>query len=52
MELYQAGLVAAATGFCSAFGAGVAIKTDIKWIKKIIEQHEFRLVKLEKKCSK
>lgn len=49
MELYQTVLVAAATGFCSAFGTGIAMKTDIAWIKKIIELHELRLVELEKK---
>ncbi|MGR5128022.1 hypothetical protein [Photobacterium swingsii] len=48
MELYQTILVAAATGFCSAFGTGIAMKTDIAWIKKIIETHESRLTKLEK----
>ncbi|MGF1887437.1 hypothetical protein L4D13_15020 [Photobacterium profundum] len=48
MELYQTVLVAAATGFFSAFGTGVAIKTDITWIKKIIEMHDVRIKELEK----
>ncbi|WP_157037832.1 hypothetical protein [Photobacterium aquae] len=48
MDIYQTVLVAAATGFCSAFGTGIAMKTDIAWIKKIIESHDSRLSKLEK----
>ncbi|WP_157599478.1 hypothetical protein [Photobacterium jeanii] len=47
MELYQTILVAAATGFCSAFGTGIAMKTDIAWIKKMLEAHEKRISKLE-----
>lgn len=49
MELYQTILVAAATGFFSAFGTGVAMKTDITWIKSIVEKHEKRLTNLEQK---
>lgn len=49
MDVYQTVLVAAATGFFSAFGTGIAMKTDIAWIKKIIEQHENRLSTIEKK---
>ncbi len=48
MELYQTILVAAATGFCSAFGTGIAMKTDIAWIKRIVESHEKRLISIEK----
>ncbi|MEJ2764840.1 hypothetical protein VV869_12860 [Photobacterium sp. MCCC 1A19761] len=48
MDVYQTVLVAAATGFFSAFGTGIAMKTDIAWIKKIVETHEARLRNLEK----
>ncbi|MGR5142062.1 hypothetical protein ACQKPX_10335 [Photobacterium sp. DNB23_23_1] len=49
MDVYQTVLVAAATGFFSAFGTGIAMKTDISWIKNIIKYHEHRLTILEKK---
>ncbi|MGF1723632.1 hypothetical protein [Photobacterium nomapromontoriensis] len=49
MDVYQTVLVAAATGFFSAFGTGIAMKTDIMWIKKIIESHEKRLSTMENK---
>jgi len=48
MDVYQTVLVAAATGFFSAFGTGIAMKTDIAWIKKILESHDKRLNFLEK----
>ncbi|MGF1787183.1 hypothetical protein L4D00_15415 [Photobacterium swingsii] len=56
MGLYQTILVAAAPGFCSAFGTGIgigigigiAMKTDIAWIKKMLESHDNRLQTLEK----
>ncbi|MDO6545175.1 hypothetical protein [Photobacterium sanguinicancri] len=47
MGLYQTILVAAATGFCSAFGTGIAMKTDIAWIKKMLESHDKRISRLE-----
>ena len=47
MDLYQTILVAAATGFCSAFGVGIAIKMDIAWIKKMLESHDKRISRLE-----
>ncbi|QSV17334.1 hypothetical protein [Photobacterium ganghwense] len=49
MDVYQTVLVAAATGFFSAFGTGIAMKTDIAWIKKIIEAHENRIKAIEHK---
>ncbi|GAL02962.1 hypothetical protein ACFFLZ_06450 [Photobacterium aphoticum] len=49
MEIYQTVLVAAATGFFSAFGTGIAMKTDIAWIKEIIKSHESRLATIENK---
>lgn len=48
MDVYQTVLVAAATGFFSAFGTGIAMKTDIAWIKKILEQHDERITAFEK----
>lgn len=51
MDVYQTVLVAAATGFFSAFGTGIAMKTDIMWIKKICEAHETRLNDVEKKLK-
>ncbi|MFC1503449.1 hypothetical protein ACFL53_03745 [Pseudomonadota bacterium] len=47
MDVYQTVLVAAATGFFSAFGTGIAMKTDIVWIKKMLELHDNRISKLE-----
>ncbi|WP_273860568.1 hypothetical protein [Photobacterium sp. GSS17] len=47
MDVYQTVLVAAATGFFSAFGTGIAMKTDISWIKKILDIHNIRINELE-----
>ncbi len=47
MDLYQTILVAAVTGFSSAFGAGITMKTDIVWIKKMLESHDKRISRLE-----
>ncbi|WP_175577601.1 hypothetical protein [Photobacterium proteolyticum] len=49
MDVYQTVLVAAATGFFSAFGTGIAMKTDIDWLKKIIENHEKRIACIERR---
>lgn len=48
MDVYQTVLVAAATGFFSAFGTGIAMKTDIEWLKRAIENHEKRVIELER----
>ena len=47
MDVYQTVLVAAATGFFSAFGTGIAMKTDILWIKKTLELHDKRIMSVE-----
>ncbi|MGF1717877.1 hypothetical protein L4D08_23740 [Photobacterium chitinilyticum] len=47
MDVYQTVLVAAATGFFSAFGTGIAMKTDIAWIKNLLEKHDTRLNNIE-----
>ncbi|MDV5168822.1 hypothetical protein [Photobacterium rosenbergii] len=51
MDVYQTVIVAAATGFFSAFGTGVALKTDIVWIKKTLELHESRINKVEERAK-
>ncbi len=49
LALYQTVLDAVATGFCSAFGTGVAMKTGIKWMREIITKMDARLTRLEPK---
>ncbi|MGR5064697.1 hypothetical protein [Photobacterium sp. DNB22_13_2] len=47
MDVYQTMLVAAATGCFSASGAGIAMKTNIVWIKKTLEHLDKRISKFE-----
>lgn len=44
MELYQTLMVAIASGFASAVGTTATIKTDIRWIKQLIDKLEDRLI--------
>ncbi|MCG7497446.1 hypothetical protein MHO82_11265 [Vibrio sp. Of7-15] len=48
MEIYQTFMVAIASGFASAVGTTATIKTDIRWIKQLIDKLEERVLKLEK----
>ncbi|MCG7496330.1 hypothetical protein MHO82_05610 [Vibrio sp. Of7-15] len=51
MEIYQTLMVAIASGFASAVGTTATIKTDIRWIKQLIDKLEERVMKLEKKTT-
>ena len=42
-------LIAGFTGIVSSIVTITAIKVDIAWIKRIIDQHNHRLIKLEDK---
>lgn len=51
MEFWEALLLAGFTGAISTVGTVAAIKVDIRWILKTIEDHGTRLTKLEEKTS-
>ncbi|WP_155487710.1 hypothetical protein [Vibrio harveyi] len=47
MAEYQTIIVAAVSALSSGVGIGIALKTDIKWLKLAIEKLEARLARLE-----
>ncbi|MCG9576401.1 hypothetical protein OPW36_13985 [Vibrio europaeus] len=47
MELLEAMLIALITGVVSSAGTIAALKTDINWIKKVQQDQEQRIRKLE-----
>jgi hypothetical protein len=49
MAEYQTIIVAAVSALSSGFGVGVAIKTDVKWLRIMMEKMDERLTKLESK---
>ncbi|GMQ47035.1 hypothetical protein [Vibrio sp. 10N] len=49
MAEYQTIIVAAVSALSSGVGVGVALKTDIKWLKIMMEKMERRLTQLELK---
>lgn len=48
MVEYQTIIVAGVSALSSGIGVGVAIKTDIKWLRLIVEKMDERLIRLER----
>ncbi|GLQ74459.1 hypothetical protein [Vibrio penaeicida] len=49
MAEYQTLIVAVASALSSGVGVGIALKTDIKWIRLMMEKMDERLTRLEVK---
>lgn len=49
MAEYQTIIVAAVSALSSGVGVGVALKTDVKWLRLMMEKMDERLTKLENK---
>ena len=49
MAEYQTIIVAAVSALSSGIGVGVALKTDVKWLRLMMEKMDKRLVRLEEK---
>ncbi|CAK4070801.1 MULTISPECIES: hypothetical protein [Vibrionaceae] len=49
MAEYQTLIIAAVSAISSGIGVGVAIKTDLKWIRRTMEKMEERIVRLEER---
>ena len=44
---YQALLIFAISSLCSGVGVGVALKTDVKWMRFMLEKIDERVTRLE-----
>ncbi|MCY9871656.1 MULTISPECIES: hypothetical protein [Vibrio] len=49
MAEYQTIIVAVVSALSSGFGVGVALKTDVKWLRLMMEKMDERLLRLEQK---
>lgn len=49
MAEYQTLIVAVASALSSGVGVGVTLKTDVKWLRLMMEKMEDRLTRLETK---
>ncbi|MEQ3495196.1 hypothetical protein [Vibrio harveyi] len=49
MAEYQTIVIAAVSALSSGIGVGVALKTDVKWLRLMMEKMDERLTKLENK---
>ncbi|MGF1774301.1 hypothetical protein L4C42_18580 [Vibrio wakamikoensis] len=49
MAEYQTLLVAAVSALSSGIGVGIALKTDVKWLRLMMEKMDERLTRLESK---
>lgn len=49
MAEYQTIIVAAVSALSSGVGVGVALKTDVKWLRLMMEKMDARISKLEKR---
>lgn len=49
MAEYQTIIVAVVSALSSGFGVGVALKTDVKWLRLMMEKMDQRITVLEKK---
>lgn len=47
MTEYQTVIVAAVSALSSGLGVGIAVKTDVKWLRHIMEKLDERLTRLE-----
>ncbi|MCG9628566.1 hypothetical protein L1D34_27530 [Vibrio mediterranei] len=46
---YQTIIIAIVSALSSGFGVGVALKTDVKWLRLMMEKMDERITKLEQK---
>ncbi|WP_180275421.1 hypothetical protein [Vibrio coralliilyticus] len=51
MQEYQTLIVAIASALSSGVGVGVTLKTDVKWLRLMMEKMDERLTRLENKSS-
>lgn len=51
MAEYQTVIVAAVSALSSGLGVGIALKTDVKWLKLMVEKLDERLTRQENKLS-
>ncbi|MGR5294450.1 hypothetical protein ACPV55_03970 [Vibrio mediterranei] len=49
MAEYQTIIIAAVSAVSSGLGVGVALKTDVKWLRLMMEKMDERLTRLENK---
>ncbi len=49
MAEYQTLIVAAVSALFSGIGVGVTLKTDVKWLRLMMEKMDARLIRLETK---
>ncbi len=49
MAEYQTLIVAAVSALFSGIGVGVTLKTDVKWLRLMMEKMDARLIRLEYK---
>lgn len=47
MGEYQTIIVAAVSALCSGIGVGVTLKTDVKWLRLMMEKMDKRITRLE-----
>ena len=48
MAEYQSLLVFAISSLCSGVGVGITLKTDVKWLRLMLEKMDERVTRLEK----
>ena len=49
MAEYQTIIVAVVSGLSSGIGVGITLKTDVKWMRLMMEKMDERLTRLEEK---
>jgi len=47
MEEYQTLFIFAVSSLCSGIGVGMTLKTDVKWLRLMLEKMDERVTKLE-----
>ncbi len=52
MDVFMQFAAPALTGFCSGFGAVVALKVDVRWLKNLTEQLGEKLDNLSERVSR
>ncbi|WP_171346543.1 hypothetical protein [Vibrio coralliilyticus] len=50
MQEYQTLIVAAVSALSSGIGVGVTLKTEVKWLRIMMEKMDERLTRLENKA--
>lgn len=49
MAEYQTLIIAVVSALSSGVGVGITLKTDVKWLRLMMEKMDERLVRLERK---